>query len=215
LRAAVQTSRAASAGPHQERAGASYPSIEALLSELRAGTRLLVTHGKDPDDPNRYQSRSEPLFRVCCELARLCSDDALIRAVITNPDFAISASVLDNSNPAKYADRQIARARGTVHPELPIIRLAVGELPRVLDEAEAALIRAGTCIYQRSGELVRVCRLDDDASDDAPGTGVLTLRAVSDHWLREHWMTVARWERASQGRLGGGGTGTARGTVLS
>lgn len=86
------------------------------LSELpeRVGglCRVVIAQGGDPDDPTRFPSRSEALFYVCCELVRAEVDADTIFAIITDPEWGISASVLDKGSSAEaYAKRQIERAQ--------------------------------------------------------------------------------------------------------
>ena len=74
--------------------------------------KVVIVQGIDPDDPNKFESRSEALFFVCCEMVRGKCDDNLIYSVITDPDFNISSSILEKgSNAEKYATRQIGRAK--------------------------------------------------------------------------------------------------------
>ncbi len=47
--------------------------------------------------------------------------------------------------------------------ERPVIDVQPGELPRLVKEAEAALISGEAGIYQRGGQLVRIVRLDSEA----------------------------------------------------
>ncbi len=73
--------------------------------------KVVIVQGTDPDKPERYESRSEALFFVCCELKRAKCDDQLIYSIITDPDYRISDSVLDKgSNAEAYAIKQIRRA---------------------------------------------------------------------------------------------------------
>lgn len=75
--------------------------------------RVVIVQGMDPDDPDKFPgSRSEWLFFVCCDMVRAGCDDDTIYSVITDPDFGVSASVLDKgSGVESYAIRQIERAR--------------------------------------------------------------------------------------------------------
>lgn len=81
--------------------------------------RVVIAQGADPDQPRRWPSRSEALMYVMCELIRHgCTDDQVC-AVITDPDFGISASVLDKARPMQAAADQIKRARErAIHPLL-------------------------------------------------------------------------------------------------
>lgn len=86
-------------------------TVDDLGEEVPQRVKMLIVQGGDPDDPTKYQSRSELLFYICCELVRHNIDDDTIFSVITDPDFGISASVLDKPRPEKYALRQIEQAR--------------------------------------------------------------------------------------------------------
>tara|TARA_R110002167_G_scaffold143958_2_gene333639 strand:- start:560 stop:2929 length:2370 start_codon:yes stop_codon:yes gene_type:complete len=81
--------------------------------------KVVIAQGKDPDDPTRFAkegsaevNRSDALFYTVCELVRNQVTDDMIYAIITDPDWAISASVIDGSNGRgdRYARRQIERA---------------------------------------------------------------------------------------------------------
>lgn len=95
-------------------------SIDELPPEVGEETRALIAQGTDPNEPAKYPSRSEALFAACCALIRSNVQDDMIFAVITNPIFQISASVLDKGNGAeRYAIRQIERAHEeAIHPKL-------------------------------------------------------------------------------------------------
>ena len=79
---------------------------------LKGWVKVLINLGKDPDEPNRFESRSETLFCVCCEMTRAGIPDEVIFSVITDPDFAISESVIQLGSRAEtYALRQIERSK--------------------------------------------------------------------------------------------------------
>ena len=72
-----------------------------------------ISMGFDEVEEDKFDSRSEALWYGVCELVRQgCTDDQ-IYAIITDPDWGISESVIDGSNgrPEDYAKRQIERAR--------------------------------------------------------------------------------------------------------
>ncbi|SEJ51082.1 Virulence-associated protein E [Marinovum algicola] len=94
-------------------------SLDDLPATISARTRMLIVNGGDPDDPSKYPSRSEVLFAVLCEMIRAGVDDDVMAAVILDPEYGISAHVLEQPKPKGYAGRQIARARAeAVEPEL-------------------------------------------------------------------------------------------------
>lgn len=96
--------------------------VEDLPADLADWAKVLIVQGHDPENPGKHESRSEALFAVVCEMVRCPTpiDDATIYAVLLDPDFGISASVLDQGSGAnRYALRQIERAREfAIAPEL-------------------------------------------------------------------------------------------------
>ena len=84
--------------------------LDTLGVDLRV--QNLILHGKDPDEPHRYASRSEALFAVVIALVRAGRTDEEIYALITDPDYGIAESVIEaGSSMERYALRQIERAR--------------------------------------------------------------------------------------------------------
>jgi hypothetical protein len=73
-------------------------------------TLALIATGQDPVDPTKYQSRSEVLFRVICDLIRAGVPDEMIFGVITGSN-EIASSVRDKPNWESYALRQIERGK--------------------------------------------------------------------------------------------------------
>ena len=90
-------------------------SVDELGSGVSDETKTLIMQGVDP---SRFGSRSEALFAVCCSLVRAGIDDKVIYAVITDPAYGISASVLEQrSGSDRYAIRQIQRAKEFAGPD--------------------------------------------------------------------------------------------------
>lgn len=89
-------------------------SVEAL-DEWGVPDRVkaIIVQGADVETPKEGDnSRSAWLFDVCCNLVRCGVPDDVIYAVITDPDFLISASVLDKGSKAHaYAVKNIARGK--------------------------------------------------------------------------------------------------------
>ena len=99
-------------------------SLDALPDEVNEETRLLIEYGDSPTDPmgapgSRYRSRSEVVFRVACDLARAGLDEFVIAGVLMNPALGISASILANRSPERYAIRQGRQARAAVGTQWP------------------------------------------------------------------------------------------------
>lgn len=76
--------------------------------------KVLIVQGHDPDDPQKYPSRSEAYFACACWLVRSGVPDDVAVAVLTDPDFGISEGILEKPNPIKYAARQVGQAHGAV-----------------------------------------------------------------------------------------------------
>ncbi len=87
-------------------------SVDDLPETMNPEIKVRIAQGLDPDDPDKFNgSRSEWLFSVVCELVRVGVSDELIYGIITDPEWPISASVLDKgSGTRRYAVRQIERA---------------------------------------------------------------------------------------------------------
>lgn len=95
-------------------------------------TLALIATGADPVDPTKYQSRSEVLFRVCCDLVRAGVPDEMIFGVITGSN-EIAKSVKDKPNWEGYALRQIERAKED----------AIDPMLRLLNEKHAVIADIG------------------------------------------------------------------------
>ncbi len=73
--------------------------------------KMVLVQGLDPEEPSKHPSRSEWQYAASCALVRAGIPDDVHRAVLLDPGFQISASVLDKGKSAeKYVTRQIKRA---------------------------------------------------------------------------------------------------------
>lgn len=97
-----------------------FPTIESISPNLGGRAGVVIAQGLDPENPGKFESRSEWLFYVVCEMVRCECDDDTIYSVITDPEWGISESVLVKGSAAdKYAIRQITRAREVaINPDL-------------------------------------------------------------------------------------------------
>lgn len=142
--------------------------------------KVLIIHGVDPEEPNKYPSRSEPLFAVCCALVRAGADDDTIAGIIMNRDNKISSSILDKSRPEKYASKQIADAREEV--EDPMLRELnskhavisdMGGKCRIISETyDYALKRPRISLQGFSDFLNRYCNKRVQIAEDEEGKPV-------------------------------------------
>ena len=77
---------------------------------------LLIT-GQSPERDEPYESRSEAVWAAACELARSGAADEEATALLLDKRLAISAHVYDQSNPERYAAKQIKNAQKEVEKE--------------------------------------------------------------------------------------------------
>lgn len=160
-------------------------------------TRDLIANGK-----GNYPSRSEAVFSVSCELVRRGVPDALVMGILLDARFAISESVCELGHKAEaYARRQVERAKEAVAEE---IVCEDGALVRILDLAEAALIRHEVPMYQRGQMLVRTVTLEKSSHDEGVnrGAGVTILAEVNPKWVIEQMARSAKWYKlTAKGKL--------------
>jgi P4 family phage/plasmid primase-like protien len=89
-------------------------SLDELPPAVSDRVKVIIAQGRHPDEPPKKgdDSRSAWLFDAVCALVRARVDDDTIYAIITDPQFRISESVLDKgSGTHKYAIRQIREAK--------------------------------------------------------------------------------------------------------
>lgn len=87
-------------------------TVDELGDNVSAYVKMLIVQGHDPDDPNKFPSRSEAVWFVTCALIESGVADQVIYSVLTDPEFSISESVLEQTSHSRdYAARQIGRAK--------------------------------------------------------------------------------------------------------
>lgn len=91
-----------------------------------------------------------------------------------HPGWDIEAAVNPESETAKCI-KDFLKAAGIAH--IPVIKLVDGQISRVVDEAEAALLKAGVPLMVRAGMLVHPIKEVFPATDDQK-TEVTILRAL-------------------------------------
>ncbi|MCV6584431.1 MAG: phage/plasmid primase, P4 family [Marinibacterium sp.] len=85
-------------------------SLDDLPAAVSARTKALIANGCDPDDPTKWEDRSDLVLHVLCEMIRADVQDDVLLGVILDADFGVSAHVLEQKNPVTYARRQVQRA---------------------------------------------------------------------------------------------------------
>jgi len=105
--------------------------------------KVIIAQGMHPDEKKQGDdSRSAWLFDCICNLTRCGVPDETIYAIITDPEYSISDSVLDKgTNATKYALRQIGRGKEeAIEPWLRILNekhavvRTIGGQCRVIEE---------------------------------------------------------------------------------
>lgn len=162
-------------------------------------TRDLITNG---NAKGAYPSRSEAVFSVTCQLVRRGVPDALVMGILLDTRYGISESVRENGDKAEeYARRQVERAKEAVAEE---IICEDGALVRILDLAEAALMRHEVPMYQRGQMLVRTVTLEKSSHEEGVnrGAGATILAEINPKWLIEYMARSAKWYKlTAKGKL--------------
>lgn len=178
-------------------------SVDELPKEVSDKGKVVIVQGLDPDEPNKHgNSRSEWLFFACCEMVRGGCDDDTIYSVITDPDFLISASVLDKGSGIEaYAIRQIERAREEA--EDPMLRelndrhAVIGSigskgLCRILSEEQDPILGRANIAYQSMSDFL--LRYRNRTVEFSVGAGKIASKPAGVWWLdhprRRYYDTV-------------------------
>jgi hypothetical protein len=137
------------ADPDEPPPGASPPAVvtrpveydaEGLPVAISEETRAIILTGGHIGSEG-YKSRSEAVFRVLCDLARIGLEPATMVPIITNPGFGISASILDKPRPEAYALRQAEKASSAVNSDWQ--RTKGGQIIPNLRNTQLAVMRLG------------------------------------------------------------------------
>ncbi|MFC5739358.1 DNA primase family protein [Sinirhodobacter huangdaonensis] len=119
--------------PRRNIAAAVGVDLEAL--GLPDRVKALIVNGEDPDQPGRWADRSDLVFHVLCEMVRADLPEEVMKAVILDPDHAVSAHVREQKEADAYADRQIARALAAQPRPGPVLHGGAMDWARALRDA--------------------------------------------------------------------------------
>jgi predicted P-loop ATPase len=119
--------------------------LEQLPVIVEGDTRSLIEHGDDIAAPRggphaRFPSRSEAVFRVCCELLRAGLPKEDVAGIILNPRYKISVSLYERGDPSAYAWKQVTAAELAVTDNWPDVTNA-GKPKPTMRNAITALLR--------------------------------------------------------------------------
>ena len=154
--------------------------------------KVIIVQGRHPDEGPKEgdDSRSAWLFDAVCNLVRCDVPDEVIYSVITDPDFGISASVLEASNTEKYALKQIASAKEfAIDPKLAELNdrfaviASIGGKCRVVEEiVDPALQRSTLAIQGFLDFRHRYMNEQVDLGTDSKGNP--RSQPLGDWWLK-------------------------------
>ena len=91
------------------------PEFDFKRSPLTDQMNMVVDRGYDPTNRGRYSSRSEAVFAVTCAMVRDGVPDEVILSALLDEDLGISKHVRAQPYPARYAARQLQRAKEKAH----------------------------------------------------------------------------------------------------
>lgn len=144
--------------------------------------KVIIVQGRDPDNrKDGDDSRSAWLFDGVCGMVRAGVPDDVIRAVLTDPGFGISESVLELGGRAgSYADRQIAQAHSAVARDAAEFRCDKDGVPYANSQhnIRVALAKLGVTVsYDEFQDRLMVMGLPEcgDALNDAAMTRLWLL----------------------------------------
>jgi putative DNA primase/helicase len=105
-----------------------------------------------------------------------------------------AAIVTAGSQRARTKRKRPERAARSANDKRPLISIAAGDIERIVNEVEAALIAAGRGLYQRGGKIVTAERVPAIAAGDKKIT-VTSICERGDLALREDASTAAAFEK--------------------
>lgn len=159
----------------------------------------VIANGPDTEGDRSFGGdRSKAVWAVICALVRYGWSDEEIVAAVTDRGNRISDHVHDQSNPAKYAQRQATRARDKVVEDeddgRPVIRIKPGAVHETVEAAGDALTAFDDGLYKHGPLIVRPLwdkvKMAGGKSGDA-----LRLHQVTGPHIVERMTAAARWEK--------------------
>jgi hypothetical protein len=151
--------------------------------------KIVIAQGRHPDQPKEGDnSRSAWVFDCVCNLYRYNVPDDIIFSILTDPDWEISSSVLENKNPEKYAIRQMTRAKEeVVDPDLRFMNdrhAVIGNLGgkcRVVEEVEDKILDRSKLTISSFADLQN--RYSNRMVEIGQGKKGPTLVPLGKYWL--------------------------------
>lgn len=186
------------------------PSNLPLLTSADLKRGSIATLRTMLDDPTRHfrvTDRSSWVFGIACQMVDDGFSDEEILGVLLNPVNAGCAHVVSEPNPARAATRAISKARqrhvlppdGSIFgnntlrsSNRPKIKIVGGQLSKMADRAEQALIDADVGYYQSGGRIVRIGIIPSAKVCDM-NNGRVRVFDVGEAELIEAFTSVADW----------------------
>ena len=154
--------------------------------------KIIIAQGMHPDKPKEGDnSRSAWLFDCVCSLVRCGVPDEVIYAIITDPDWNISSSVVElKSGADRYAVRQIQRAKEycedphlTMMNDRHAIIGNIGGKCRVIEEIEDDILHRAR-ITMSSFEDIRNRYSHIQVQVGTTKEGVPVMQPLGKYWLQ-------------------------------
>jgi hypothetical protein len=165
-----------------------------IFSFAHGRARYALRHDFESVEAAILAARNNEAARVYCRLVLAADLDAVERNRLITLASKRSGTgvrdVEDMESAARHGERQAAIGTG----QKPVIRLVAGEISRIVDEIENAVLAANLGLYQRNGNAVRI-ETAIIPMPDAPSRRTLVIREQEAETLREDLCKAARFEK--------------------
>lgn len=170
--------------PDRDEPGASFAQAVAKLA-TEAGASSVAVVDVPADWPEGWDLADEPPASVTVDTLR-----GMIEAATPwQPTEPVPVT-----RPSRRRPRGTMTGRTDMISNRPVIYVIDGELPRVVDEAEAALLDGGAPLYQRGGLIVRPA-FEEMTGASGQALKAPQLIAANERNVAEHMMLTANFEK--------------------
>ena len=163
--------------------------LDSLPASLSEETRALIMSGKRAVRAGGDGSRSATVWYVVGQCLHAGCSDGVIASILMDARYGISESIREKGRHTRNeALRQIEKAKRRYQVNSrPLIEVEIGNLDKVLNKIEEAIIETDHAVYQHYGDLIHLGVQTEN--------GPLGMIPVSSHWLLEKMISSGRWVR--------------------